>query len=56
MESAADPQRGLGTTDARRLITAFAGLPGQAEGDFQPIVDQALYLRNSTKLLAAVAR
>lgn len=33
------------------LITAFAGLPGQAEADFQPIVDQALYLRNSSKLL-----
>lgn len=29
------------------LLAAFAGLPGQAEGDFQPIVDQALYLLNS---------
>ncbi|MCE9530413.1 MAG: DUF1549 and DUF1553 domain-containing protein [Planctomycetes bacterium] len=33
------------------LLAAFAGLPGQAEGSFQPVVDQALYLRNSTKLL-----
>ena len=33
------------------LIAAFAGLPGQPEADFQPVVDQALYLRNSTKLL-----
>lgn len=33
------------------LIAAFAGLPGQAEGGFQPVVDQALFLRNSTKLL-----
>jgi len=33
------------------LITAFAGLPGQSEADFQPIVDQALYLRNSAQLL-----
>jgi len=33
------------------LITAFAGLPGQAEGAFDPVVDQALYLKNSVKLL-----
>jgi hypothetical protein len=33
------------------LINAFAGLPGQVEGDFQPIVDQALYMRNSKALL-----
>ena len=33
------------------LMAAFAGLPGQADGGFQPVVDQALYLRNSTKLL-----
>ena len=33
------------------LITAFAGLAGQTEGDFQPVVDQALFLRNSTKFL-----
>lgn len=33
------------------LIAAFAGLPGQPEAGFQPVVDQALYLRNSTKLL-----
>ncbi len=33
------------------LIAAFAGVPGQGEGEFQPIVDQALYLRNSSKLL-----
>lgn len=29
------------------LAAAFAGLPGQAEGPFQPIVDQALFLLNS---------
>lgn len=33
------------------LVSAFAGLPGQSEGDFQPIVDQALYMRNSKALL-----
>jgi hypothetical protein len=33
------------------LLTAFAGLPGQAEAGFHPVVDQALYLRNSEKLL-----
>ena len=33
------------------LIAAFAGLPGQPEAGFQPVVDQALYLRNSTKFL-----
>ncbi len=33
------------------LIAAFSGLPGQPEAGFQPVVDQALYLRNSTKLL-----
>jgi hypothetical protein len=33
------------------LMAAFTGLPGQAEAGFQPVVDQALYLRNSTKLL-----
>lgn len=33
------------------LVAAFAGLPGQPEAGFQPIVDQALYLSNSTKLL-----
>ncbi|HVX61660.1 MAG TPA: DUF1549 domain-containing protein [Pirellulales bacterium] len=33
------------------LIAAFAGLPGQAEAGFQPVVDQALYLRNSSKFL-----
>jgi len=37
------------------LLTAFAGLPGQAEGEFQPVVDQALYLRNSEKLLPLLA-
>lgn len=31
----------------RTLIAAFAGLPGQPEGDFQPVVDQALHLLNS---------
>lgn len=33
------------------LVAAFAGLPGQPEAGFQPVVDQALYLRNSAKLL-----
>jgi hypothetical protein len=33
------------------LMAAFRGLPGQPEAGFQPVVDQALYLRNSTKLL-----
>lgn len=33
------------------LIAAFSGLPGQPEADFQPVVDQALYLRNSAKLV-----
>lgn len=33
------------------LLLAFATLPGNVEGDFQPIVDQALFLRNSGKLL-----
>lgn len=34
------------------LISAFSGLPGQPEMGFQPVVDQALYLRNSPKFLA----
>ena len=33
------------------FITAFAGLPGQPEMGFNPIVDQALYLRNNSKFL-----
>ena len=33
------------------LIAAFAGLPGQPEAGFQPIVEQALYLRNSPSLM-----
>ncbi len=33
------------------LITVFAGLPGQPDGDFQPIVDQALHLLNSPAML-----
>jgi hypothetical protein len=33
------------------LMTAFAGLPGQAESGFQPTVDQALHLMNSAKLM-----
>jgi hypothetical protein len=33
------------------LAAAFAGLPGQPEGEFQPVVDQALFLKNSPKLL-----
>lgn len=38
----------------RVLTAAFAGLPGQAEGDFQPIVDQALHLLNSPTMLPLV--
>lgn len=34
------------------LMTAFAGLPGQSEAEFQPVVDQALFLRNNTKWIA----
>lgn len=33
------------------LVAAFDGLPGQPEGGFQPAVDQALFLRNSPRLL-----
>lgn len=33
------------------LLAAFTGLPGQPESGFQPVVDQALYLRNSVKFL-----
>lgn len=35
----------------RPLITVFAGLPGQPDGDFQPVVDQALHLLNSPTML-----
>ena len=34
------------------LATAFAGLPGQADGSFQPVVDQALFLLNSPQFSA----
>ncbi|QDU92349.1 DUF1549 domain-containing protein [Lignipirellula cremea] len=33
------------------LVAVFAGLPGQPDGDFQPVVDQALYLLNSPAML-----
>jgi hypothetical protein len=33
------------------LLETFAGLAGSTDGSFQPTVDQALYLRNSVKLL-----
>ena len=33
------------------LIAVFAGLPGQPDGDFQPVVDQALHLLNSPTVL-----
>lgn len=36
---------------SRPLITVFAGLPGQPDGDFQPVVDQALHLLNSPTML-----
>lgn len=35
----------------RSLIAVFAGLPGQPDGDFQPVVDQALHLLNSPAML-----
>lgn len=35
----------------RPLITVFAGLPGQPDGDIQPVVDQALHLLNSPTML-----
>lgn len=35
----------------RSLIAVFAGLPGQPDGDFQPVVDQALHLLNSPTML-----
>jgi len=35
----------------RVLTAAFVGLPGQVEGDFQPVVDQALHLLNSPSML-----
>lgn len=39
---------------ARTLSAIFAGLPGQPDGDFQPVVDQALHLLNSPAALALV--
>ena len=36
------------------LVTAFASAPGVWEGDFQPIVDQALFLLNSTQVDAVL--
>ena len=38
----------------RPLIAVFAGLPGQPDGDFQPVVDQALHLLNSPAMLPLV--
>lgn len=35
----------------RPLITVFAGLPGQPDDGFQPVVDQALHLLNSPMML-----
>lgn len=36
---------------AQTLIKVFAGMPGQPDGDFQPVVDQALHLLNSPTML-----
>jgi len=36
---------------ARTLTAVFAGLPGQLEEEFQPVVDQALHLLNSPTML-----
>lgn len=38
----------------RTMITVFAGLPGQPDGDFQPIVDQALHLLNHPTMPALI--
>lgn len=35
----------------RTLTQVFAGMAGQTEGDFQPVVDQALHLLNSPTIL-----
>jgi hypothetical protein len=37
------------------LATAFAGLPGQADGPFQPVVDQTLFLLNNPQFSALIA-
>ena len=37
------------------LISAFAGMPGQAEGDFAPSTDQALFLLNGEKVSTLVS-
>ena len=37
------------------LVTAFSGLPGQSDGDFQPVVDQALFLLNSPQFTSLLA-
>lgn len=39
---------------AQPLIAVFAGLPGQPDGEFQPVVDQALFLRNSPTMLPLI--
>lgn len=39
---------------ARTLTAVFAGLPGQPDGDFQPVVDQALHLLNSPAMLTLI--
>jgi hypothetical protein len=39
---------------SRTLVSVFAGLPGQPDGDFQPIVDQALHLLNSPTMLPLI--
>lgn len=36
---------------AQKMAAVFVGLPGQADGDFEPVVDQALHLLNSPTML-----
>lgn len=37
--------------EVQSLVSVFAGLPGTPDGEFQPVVDQALYLLNSPAML-----
>ncbi len=39
---------------ARSMAAVFAGLPGQPDGDFQPVVDQALHLLNNPTMLTLI--
>jgi hypothetical protein len=39
---------------AASIAAVFAGLPGQSDDDFQPVVDQALHLLNSPTMISLV--